>query len=125
MQRLARVYTCQNVTLLEITCTGSFMSRKSDSPYRHIDPYWSSLEEFGSFEDFTAFYITIDNADPMLVYLDQTPAKYLHPSCIFSSCGLSNSLISSHIKVHPLLLTKPSSFCITNIFQSISRAIAD
>ena len=60
----------------------------------------SSLEEFGSFEDFTAFYIKIDNADPMLLYLDQTPAKYLHLSCIFSpchgACGLSNSLISSH-----------------------------
>ena len=50
------------------------------------DPSWSSLEEFGSFEDFTAFYIKIDNADPMLLYPDQTPAKYLHLSCIFSPC---------------------------------------
>ena len=31
------------------------------------DPSCSSLEEFGSFEDFTAFYIKIDNADPMLL----------------------------------------------------------
>ena len=62
----------------------------------HNDPSWSSLEEFWSFEDFTAFYIKIDNADPMLLYLDQTPAKYLHLSCIFSPChgvwGLSKSL---------------------------------
>ena len=42
----------------------------------HIDPSLSSLREFGSFEDLTAFYIKIDNADPMLLYLDQTPAKY-------------------------------------------------
>ena len=41
----------------------------------------SSLEEFGDFEDYTAFYIKIDNADPMLFLdLDQTPAKYLHLS---------------------------------------------
>ena len=41
----------------------------------------SSLEEFGDFEDNTAFYIKIDNADPMLLLdLDQTPAKYLHLS---------------------------------------------
>ena len=58
----------------------TFMSRKSLTIF---DPSWSSLEEFGSFEDFTAFYIKIDNADPMLLYLDQTPAKYLHLSCNF------------------------------------------
>ena len=41
----------------------------------------------------------------MLLNLDQTPAKYFHLSCIFSPChgasGLSNSLISSKIQVHP------------------------
>ena len=58
----------------------TFMSRKSLTIF---DPSWSSLEEFGSFEDFTALYIKIDNADPMILYLDQTPAKYLHLSCIF------------------------------------------
>ena len=56
------------------------------------------------FEDFTAFFIKIDNADPMLLYLDQTPVKYLHTSCIFSpchgACGMSNSLISSHFTPH-------------------------
>ena len=57
-------------------------TKQSDSP-SDIDPSWSSLEEFGSFEDFTAFYIKIDNADRMLLYPDQTPAKYLHLSCIF------------------------------------------
>ena len=74
----------------------TFMSRNQT---HHIDPSWSSLEECGSFEDFTAFYINIDNADPMLLYLDQTPAKYLHLSCIFTTChgacGLSNSLSHS------------------------------
>ena len=78
-------------------------TKQTDSP-SDIDPSWSSLEELGSFEDFTAFYIKIDNADPMLLYPDQTPAKYLHLSCIFlpvmalaPSCGLSDSLISSHV----------------------------
>ena len=75
----------------------TFMSRKSLTIF---DPSWSSLDEFGSFEGFAAFYIKIDNADPMLLYLDQTPAKYLHLSCIFSrchgTCSLSNSL-TSHI----------------------------
>ena len=61
----------------------TFMSRKSLTIF---DPSWSSLEEFGSFDDFTAYYIKIDNADPMLLYLDQTPAKYLHLSCTFSPC---------------------------------------
>ena len=64
----------------------------------------------------------------MLLYLDQTPAKDLHLSCIFSpchgACAMPNSLISSHIQVHTLLLTPPSSFCVTHTFQSISRAVA-
>ena len=60
-------------------------TKQSDSP-SDIDPFWSNLEEFGSFEDFTAFYIKIGNADSMLLYPDQTPAKYLHLSCIFSPC---------------------------------------
>ena len=50
-----------------------------------------NLEEFGSYEDFTAFYIKIDNADPMLLYLEQTPAKYLHLSCIFPPCHDSSA----------------------------------
>ena len=57
--------------------------RKTIRSPSDIDPSWSSLEEFGSFEDFTAFYIKIDNADLMLLYPDQTPAKYVHLSCIF------------------------------------------
>ena len=65
---------------------------------------------------FTAFFIKIDNADPMLLYLGQTPAKYLHLCCIFS---LSVQVM---VLVHSLL--KPSSFCVTNTFQSISQAIA-
>ena len=99
-----------------------------ENPTDHIDQSWSSLEEFWNFEDFTALYIKIDIAVPILLYLDQTPAKYLHLSCTFSpchgACGLSNSLISSHIPVHLLLLTKPSSFCVTNTFQSHSQAVA-
>ena len=51
-------------TLSKHICT-----KRSDSPY--FDPSWSSLEEFGSFEDFTAFYIKLDNTDSMLLYLDQ------------------------------------------------------
>ena len=31
LQRLVRVYTCQNVTLLEISCTGSFHGWKDVS----------------------------------------------------------------------------------------------
>ena len=89
------------------------------------DPSWSSLEEFGSFEDFTAFYIKIDNADPMLLYPDQTPAKYLHLSCIFFSLSWRLRLVQfSDLLRVTLLLTKSSSFCVTNTFQSISRAIA-
>ena len=92
----------------------------------HIDPSLSSLEEFGSFKDFTAIYINIDNADPMLLYLDQTPAKYLHLSCNFSPSVPVMVLVycpfSSHIQVHLLHLTKPSSVCVTNTFQSISQA---
>ena len=38
----------------------------------------------------------IDNADPMLLYLDQTPAKYLHLSCIFSPGHGACSDILSH-----------------------------
>ena len=76
----------------------------------HIDPSLSSLEEFGSFKDFTAIYINIDNADPMLLYLDQTPAKYLHLSCNFSPSVPVMVLVycpfSSHIQVHLLHLTK-------------------
>ena len=58
----------------------TFRSIKSDSP-PCLPVSWSSLEEFGDFEDCMAFYIKIDNADPMLLLdLDQTPAKYLHLS---------------------------------------------
>ena len=58
-------------------------SMKSPPVFRNIDPSLSSLEEFGSFEDFMAFYIRNDNADPTILYLDQKLAKYLHLSCIF------------------------------------------
>ena len=58
----------------------TFRRKKSDSP-TCLPASRSSLEEFGDFEDYTAFYIKIDNADPMLLLdLDQTPAKYLHLS---------------------------------------------
>ena len=69
--------------LSELLFSIHICTKQSDSP-SDIDPSWSSSEEFGSFEDFTAFYIKIDNADPLLLYPDQTPAKYLHLSCIFS-----------------------------------------
>ena len=70
------------IFLSELLFSIQICTKQSDSP-SDIDPSWSSLEELGSFEDFTAFYIKIDNADPMLSYPDQTPAKYLHLSCIF------------------------------------------
>ena len=31
LQRLARVYTCQNATLLEISCAGSYIADKTGS----------------------------------------------------------------------------------------------
>ena len=74
-----------SIFFVETTFSIHICTKQSDSP-SDIDPSWSSLEEFESFEDFTAFYIKIDNADPMLLSLDQTPAKYLHLSCIFSPC---------------------------------------
>ena len=67
--------------LSELLFSIQICTKQSDSP-SDIDPSWSSLEELGSFEDFTVFYVKIDNADPMLLYPDQTPAKYLHLSCI-------------------------------------------
>ena len=99
--------------LSELLFSLHICTKQSDLP-SDMDPSWSSLEEFESFEDFTAFYIKIDklNADPMLLYPDQTPAKYLHLSCILSPCRqwrlrlvtLSNSLISSHFTPHKTIL---------------------
>ena len=98
----------------------TFRSIKSDSP-PCLPASWSSLEEFGNFEDCTAFYIKIDNADPMLLLdLDQTPAKYLHLSRSCSPAFLDLFQFSI-----PFLVTSPSSLCLINTFQSISQAIAD
>ena len=86
----------------------TFRSIKSDSP-PCLPASWSSLEEFGNFEDCTAFYIKIDNADPMLLLdLDQTPAKYLHLSRSCSPAfldlfqfSISTQIILSSSQVHP------------------------
>ena len=101
----------------------TFRSIKSDSP-PCLPASWSSLEEFGNFEDCTAFYIKMDNADPMILYLDQTPAKYLHLS---RNCSAFLDLVqfSDLHSNNPFLVTSPSSLCLTNTFQSISQAIAD
>ena len=52
--------------LSELLFSIHICTKQSDSP-SDIDPSWSTLEEFGSFEDFTAFKIKIDNADLMLL----------------------------------------------------------
>ena len=49
---------CQHF-LSELLNSIHICTKQSDSP-SDIDPSWSSLEEFGSFENFTAFYIKID-----------------------------------------------------------------
>ena len=103
----------------------TFRSIKSDSP-PCLPASWSSLEEFGNFEDCTAFYIKIDNADPMLLLdLDQTPAKYLHLSRSCSHAFLDLFQFSDLHSNNPFHVTSPSSLCLTNTFQSISQAIAD
>ena len=103
----------------------TFRSIKSDSP-PCLPASWSSLEEFGNFEDCTAFYIKIDNADPMWLFdLDQTPAKYLHLSRSCSPTFLDLFQFSDLHSNNPFLVTRPSSLCLTNTFQSISQAIAD
>ena len=103
----------------------TFRSIKSDSP-PCLPASWSSLEEFGNFEDCTAFYIKIDNADPMLLLdLDQTPAKYLHLSGSCSPAFLDLFHFSDLHSNNPFLVTSPSLLCLTNTFQSISQAIAD
>ena len=101
------------------------MSIKSDSP-PCLSASWSSLAEFGNFEDCTAFYIKIDNAELMLLlHLDQTPAKYLHLSRSCSPTFLDLFQVSDLHSNNPFLVTSPSSLCLKNIFQSISQAIAD
>ena len=100
------------------------MSIKSDSP-PCLPASWSSLEEFGNLEDCTAFYIKIDNADPMLLDLDQTPAKYLHLSRSCFPTFLDQFKFSDLHSNNTFLVTSPSSLCLTNTFQSISLAIAD
>ena len=103
----------------------TFRSIKSDSP-PCLPASWSSLEEFGNFEDCTAFYIKIDNADPMLLLdLDQTPAKYLHLRRSCSPAFLDLFQFSDLHSNNPFLVTSPFSLCLTNTFQSISQAIAD
>ena len=103
----------------------TFRSIKSDSP-PCLPASWSSLEEFGNFEDCTAFYIKIDSADSMLLLdLDQTPAKYLHLSRSCSPTFLDLFQFSDLHSNNPFLVTSPSSLCLTNTFQSISQAIAD
>ena len=82
----------------------TFRSIKSDSP-PCLPASWSSLEEFGDFEDCMAFYIKIDNADPMLLLdLDQTPAKYLHLSRVVDlfqfSISTQTILFSSQVQSH-------------------------
>ena len=57
---------CRYFFLSELLFSIHICTKQSDSP-SDIDPSWSTLEEFGSFEDFTAFYIKIDNADLMLL----------------------------------------------------------
>ena len=103
----------------------TFRSIKSDSP-PCLPASWSSLEEFGNFEDCTAFYIKIDSADSMLLLdLDQTPAKYLHLSRGCSPTFLDLFQFSDLHSNNPFLVTSPSSLCLTNTFQSITQAIAD
>ena len=89
----------------------TFRSIKSDSP-PCLPASWSSVEENGNFEDCTAFYKKIDNAEPML---DQTPA-----SCIPRPVPVLYLHSNNHF-----LVTSPSSLFLTNTFQSISQAIAD
>ena len=103
----------------------TFRSIKSDSP-PWIPASWSSLVEFGNVEDCSAFYIKIDNVDPMLLFdLDQTPAKYLHLSRSCSPSFLDLFQFSDLHSNNPFLVTSPSSLCLTNTFRSISQAIAD
>ena len=103
----------------------TFMSIKSDSP-PCFPASWSSLEEFGNFEDCMAFYIKIDNADPMLLLdLDQTQANYLHLSHSCFPTFLDLFQFSDLHSNKPFLVTSPFSLCLTNTFQSISQAIAD
>ena len=52
--------------LTELLFSIQICTKQSDSP-SDIDPSWSTLEEFGSFEEFTAFYINICNADRLLL----------------------------------------------------------
>ena len=62
------VFFISSLLSVDIFCRNYFFQytyAQNNQTHHDIDPSWSSLEEFGSFEDFTAFYIKIDNADPM------------------------------------------------------------
>ena len=93
-------------------------SIKSDSP-PCLPASWSRLEEFWNFEDCTAFYIKIDNADPMLLLdLDQTPAKCLHLSRSSSLAFLD--LFQFSISTQIILFSHKSIFIIFDKHISIN-----
>ena len=103
----------------------TFTSRKSLTIF---DPSWSSLEEF----EFWRFYGILHKnwqcwSDVILPWSDTsqifTSELYFFSVMALAACRILWPL-TFLIPVHLLLLKKPSSFCVTNTFQSISRAIA-
>lgn len=65
-------------------------------------PTLPSTRESRSFEDFSAFYIKMDNADP-IVWHDQTKVTYLHPSGILSPSSSSFFLFPCSYSMYPFL----------------------